>query len=40
MEHYDLAVIGAGQGGLPATFMAARLGSKVAVVEWHKVGGT
>lgn len=40
MDRYDLVVMGAGQGGLPATFMAARLGAKVAVIERHKVGGT
>lgn len=40
MPHYDIAVIGAGQGGLPAAFMAARLGAKVALIESHKVGGT
>ncbi len=40
MEYYDLAVIGAEQSGLPATFMAARLGTRVAEVERHKVGGT
>ncbi len=40
MPHYDIAVIGAGQGGLPAAFMAARLGAKVALIERHKVGGT
>ena len=40
MQHYDIAVIGAGQGGLPAAFMAARLGAKVALIEQHEVGGT
>ncbi len=40
MQHYDLAVIGAGQGGLPAAFMAARLGARVALIEMDKVGGT
>ena len=40
MQHYDIAVIGAGQGGLPAAFMAARLGAKVALIERHQVGGT
>jgi len=39
-EKYDLAVIGAGQGGLPAAFMAARLGAKVALIEMQEVGGT
>ena len=40
MKNYDLAVIGAGQGGLPAAFMAARLGANVALIEMHEVGGT
>lgn len=40
MHQYDLVVVGAGQGGLPAAFMAARLGAKVALIERHKVGGT
>lgn len=39
-EKYDLAVIGAGQGGLPAAHMAARLGAKVALIEMREVGGT
>ena len=37
---YDLLVIGAGQGGLPAAHMAARLGAKVALIEKAEVGGT
>ncbi|MCK4897182.1 MAG: FAD-dependent oxidoreductase [Anaerolineales bacterium] len=40
MSQYDLAVIGAGQGGLPAAHLAARLGAKVALVEMREVGGT
>ncbi len=40
MKHYDLAVIGAGQGGLPAAHMAARLGANVALIEMDEVGGT
>jgi len=40
MSHYDLAVIGAGQGGLPAAALAARLGEKVALIEMFEVGGT
>ncbi len=39
-EAFDLAVIGAGQGGLPAAHMGARLGAKVALIEMHEVGGT
>jgi len=34
LSQYDLAVIGAGQGGLPSAHMAARLGARVALIEW------
>lgn len=37
---YDILVIGAGQGGLPAAHMAANLGAQVALLERDKVGGT
>ncbi len=37
---YDLLVIDAGQGGLPAAHMAANLGAKVALIERDEVGGT
>ena len=37
---YDLLVIGAGQGGLPAAHMAANLGARVALIESAEVGGT
>jgi glutathione reductase (NADPH) len=37
---YDVIVIGAGQGGLPAAHMAANLGARVALVEQAAVGGT
>ena len=40
MSHFDLAIIGAGQGGLPAGALAARLGAKVALIEMGEVGGT
>jgi pyruvate/2-oxoglutarate dehydrogenase complex dihydrolipoamide dehydrogenase (E3) component len=40
MSHYDLAIIGAGQGGLPAAALAARLGANVALIEMFEVGGT
>lgn len=40
MHKYDVAVIGAGQGGLPAAHIAARLGAKVALIEMQEVGGT
>ena len=37
---YDVLVIGAGQGGLPAAHMAANLGARVALIEKAEVGGT
>lgn len=37
---YDLAVIGAGMGGVNVANRAAGLGARVAVIERHKVGGT
>ncbi len=37
---FDVVVIGAGQGGLPAAHMAANLGVKVALIEMREVGGT
>ncbi len=37
---YDVLVIGAGQGGLPAAHMAANVGASVALVEQGQVGGT
>ncbi len=40
MEKFDLAIVGAGQGGLPAAALAARLGAKVALIEMREVGGT
>jgi pyruvate/2-oxoglutarate dehydrogenase complex dihydrolipoamide dehydrogenase (E3) component len=40
MDTFDLVVIGAGQGGLPAASLAARLGAKVALIEMGEVGGT
>ena len=39
-ERYDLAVIGAGMGGVNAASRATRMGARVAVIERHKVGGT
>ena len=38
--NYELLVIGAGQGGLPAAHMAANLGAQVALIERDEVGGT
>ena len=40
MKKFDLAVIGAGQGGLPAAALATRLGANVALIEMYEVGGT
>lgn len=40
MNKFDLIVIGAGQGGLPAAALAARLGVNVALIEMNEVGGT
>ncbi len=37
---YDVLVVGAGQGGLPAAHMAANLGAQVALIEEREVGGT
>src|SRR2546421_6709889 len=38
-EDYDLAIIGAGSGGLVAASFAARLGARVLLVEKNKIGG-
>lgn len=38
VSQYDLVEIGAGQGGLPAAHLAARLGAKVALIEIREVG--
>ena len=40
MSDFDLAVIGGGQGGLPAARLSARLGARVALIEMGEVGGT
>jgi len=37
---FDVAVIGAGQGGLPAAHLAANLGARVLLLEGAQVGGT
>ncbi len=39
MKKYDLAVIGAGSGGLVAALTANRKGLKVALLEKNKIGG-
>lgn len=36
---YDIAVIGAGTGGLVAAFLAASLGAKTALIERERIGG-
>ncbi|MGE4286406.1 MAG: dihydrolipoyl dehydrogenase [Phycisphaerae bacterium] len=40
MEHYKIAVIGAGPGGYIAALKAAQMGAKTAVIEKHYLGGT
>ena len=37
--HFDLAIIGAGSGGLSVAAGAAQLGAKVLLIEKHKMGG-
>ena len=39
-EHFDLAVLGAGSGGIAMAIRAARHGAKVAVLEPGALGGT
>ena len=39
MNKFDVTVIGGGPGGYPAAIRAAQLGTKVALVEKHKIGG-
>ena len=39
-DHYDLAVIGAGMGGIGVANRAARMNARVAIIEHGKVGGT
>jgi len=39
MKEYDVAVIGAGSGGLVAATTANRLGLKTALIEKNKIGG-
>ncbi len=40
MTDFDIAVIGAGQGGLPAARLSSRLGASVVLIEMREVGGT
>lgn len=39
VDNYDLAIIGAGAGGLTAADFAVRLGAKVALIEKDRIGG-
>ena len=39
-NHYDLAVIGAGMGGINAARRASRMDARVAIIEQGKIGGT
>lgn len=39
-DHYDLAVIGAGMGGINVAKRASRMGVRVALIEQGKIGGT
>ncbi len=36
---YDLAIIGAGSGGIPAAEVASRMGVKTALIEAERIGG-
>lgn len=38
-QRYDLAIIGAGSGGLSVAAGAAQMGAKVVLIEKHKMGG-
>ena len=38
-REYDIAVIGAGSGGLVAAAFAARLGARVVLIEKSNIGG-
>ena len=39
MKHYDIAVIGAGSGGLKAALVAQQQGARVVLLEKNKIGG-
>jgi pyruvate/2-oxoglutarate dehydrogenase complex dihydrolipoamide dehydrogenase (E3) component len=39
MQNFDLAVIGAGAGGLNSAFTAVSAGKRVVLIERHKPGG-
>ncbi|MCX7046592.1 MAG: dihydrolipoyl dehydrogenase [Candidatus Sumerlaeota bacterium] len=40
MEHFDIAILGAGPGGYVAALKAAQMGASVAIVEQSHLGGT
>ncbi|XP_067131503.1 glutathione reductase, mitochondrial-like isoform X2 [Centruroides vittatus] len=40
MEHYEYLVIGGGSGGIASARKAAEFGTKVALIESHRLGGT
>jgi len=40
MNHYDVAILGAGPGGYVAAIRGAQLGGKIVVIEKDEVGGT
>lgn len=40
MAQYELAVIGAGMGGLGAANRAAAMGARVVLIEAARLGGT
>ena len=40
MEHYDIAVIGAGPGGYVAAIRAAQQGARTVLIEKEHLGGT
>ena len=39
-DRFDLAVIGAGMGGINVARRAARMDARVALIEKRKIGGT
>lgn len=39
MTDYDIAIVGAGSGGLTAARFAAQIGARVALIEKHHIGG-
>ena len=39
-DRYDLAIIGAGMGGINVADWASHVGARVAILEQGRVGGT